>query len=88
VAKNVLSSLSTGTDTGRISGTGHKGLIEGMFRTFNAGKRGVTNFSCAPLEDSDIEKIERAFAPKKGLYVLSPFDALTLAQGGPGVSTL
>jgi hypothetical protein len=25
--------------------------------------------------------------PPKGLYVLSPFDPLTLAQGGPGVST-
>jgi hypothetical protein len=32
--------------------------------------------------------IERAFAPKEGLHVLSPFDALTLAQGGPGTKCL
>jgi hypothetical protein len=36
----------------------------------------------------EIQKFKKcaSFAPTKGLYGLSPFDALTLAQGGPGVS--
>jgi hypothetical protein len=58
-----------------------------LARGAQGGRRCFVFFGTTKPDTRIFRTGARFRAPTKGQHGLSPFDALTLAQGGPGVST-